>query len=133
MDCLYLFCPVGRAYTLSVALPGSIIANAQTAELRTSLAGQVARALVIFNVDEVVVFDEKTTSAMCVQWSIPASFLLLEFFSLKFSPLKSCLLCILECRKERGRQQQEDPNLFLGRILDYLETPQSVAMCSGVL
>lgn len=52
-------CPVGRSYTVSVALPGSIIANAQTAELRTLLAGQVARAMVIFNVDEVIVFDEQ--------------------------------------------------------------------------
>ena len=50
---------LGRAYTVSVALPGSIVENAQSAELRTILAGQVARALVIFNVDEVVVFDEQ--------------------------------------------------------------------------
>ena len=48
----------GRNYTLSVALPGSILENAQSPELRTYLAGQVARALVIFNVDEVVIFDE---------------------------------------------------------------------------
>ena len=52
-------CPVGRSYTVSVALPGSIIDNAQTAELRTYLAGQVARAIAIFNVDEVIIFDEK--------------------------------------------------------------------------
>lgn len=51
---------LGRSYTVSVALPGSIIDNAQSHELRTALAGQVARALVIFNVDEVVVFDEQT-------------------------------------------------------------------------
>ena len=43
----------GRPYTLSVALPGSIVANAQTAELKTYLAGQIARAAVVFNVDEV--------------------------------------------------------------------------------
>lgn len=55
--------PLGRAYTVSVALPGSIIANAQTAELRTCLAGQVARALAIFSVDEVVVFDEQTPAS----------------------------------------------------------------------
>lgn len=46
-----------------MALPGSIIDNAQSHELRTALAGQVARALVIFNVDEVVVFDEQTRLA----------------------------------------------------------------------
>ncbi len=32
--------------------------NAQTAELRTYLAGQIARAAAIFSVDEIVVFDD---------------------------------------------------------------------------
>lgn len=31
----------GRKYTVSLALPGTIIENAQSAELRTYLAGQV--------------------------------------------------------------------------------------------
>ena len=53
----------GRRYTVSVALPGSILDNAQSPELRAYLAGQIARALAVFNVDEVVVFDDegKTT------------------------------------------------------------------------
>ncbi|XP_049752279.1 putative methyltransferase C9orf114 homolog isoform X2 [Elephas maximus indicus] len=49
----------GRPYTLSVALPGSILDNAQSPELRTYLAGQIARACAIFCVDEIVVFDEE--------------------------------------------------------------------------
>ncbi|XP_062540628.1 putative methyltransferase C9orf114 [Armigeres subalbatus] len=44
--------------TLSIAVPGSILDNAQSAELRTYLAGQIARAACIFQVDEVVVFDD---------------------------------------------------------------------------
>ena len=48
----------GRSYTISLALPGSILDNAQSAELRTYLAGQVARALAVFNVDEVIVFND---------------------------------------------------------------------------
>ncbi|XP_063209496.1 uncharacterized protein LOC134523914 [Chroicocephalus ridibundus] len=48
----------GRHYTLSVALPGSILNNAQSLELRTYLAGQIARACAIFCVDEIIVFDE---------------------------------------------------------------------------
>merc|ERR1740131_735494 len=48
----------GRLYTISLALPGSILDNAQTPELRTYLAGQVARAAAIFNIDEVVVFSD---------------------------------------------------------------------------
>ena len=41
-----------------MALPGSILDNAQSAELRTYLAGQVARALAVFSIDEVVVFSD---------------------------------------------------------------------------
>lgn len=40
--------------TLSIAVPGSILDNAQSPELRTYLAGQIARAACIYQVDEVV-------------------------------------------------------------------------------
>lgn len=48
----------GRPYTVSVAVPGSVLDNAQSPELRTYLAGQIARACVVFCVDEIIVFDE---------------------------------------------------------------------------
>ncbi|RDW61423.1 DUF171-domain-containing protein [Coleophoma crateriformis] len=48
----------GREWTVSVALPGSIIANAQSHELRTSMAGHIARALSVFCVDEVIIFSD---------------------------------------------------------------------------
>eukprot|EP00850_Spirogloea_muscicola_P018843 SM000177S03176 [mRNA] locus=s177:19517:24438:- [translate_table: standard] len=48
----------GRLYTVSIALPGSVIDNAQSLELATVLAGQLARAAAIFQVDEIVVFDD---------------------------------------------------------------------------
>jgi hypothetical protein len=35
----------GRDYTVSIALPGSILSNAQSLELRTYLAGQVIMIL----------------------------------------------------------------------------------------
>lgn len=54
--------PSGRSYTISLALPGSIIDNAQSAELRTYLAGQIARAAAVFNIDEVIVFNEQGPS-----------------------------------------------------------------------
>lgn len=44
--------------TVSIAVPGSILENAQSAELRAYLAGQIARIACIFKVDEVVVFDD---------------------------------------------------------------------------
>ncbi|XP_046389768.1 putative methyltransferase C9orf114 [Ischnura elegans] len=47
-----------RRSTLSIAVPGSILDNAQSPELRTYLAGQIARAACIFQVDEVVVYDD---------------------------------------------------------------------------
>lgn len=52
----------GRDFTVSIALPGSFVDNAQSRELRTYLVGQIARAATVFCVDEVVVFDDKSTS-----------------------------------------------------------------------
>lgn len=45
--------------TVSIAIPGSILDNAQSPELRTYLAGQIGRAACIYNVDEIIVFDDK--------------------------------------------------------------------------
>ncbi|XP_071444085.1 putative methyltransferase C9orf114 [Hetaerina americana] len=47
-----------RRSTVSIAVPGSILDNAQSPELRTYLAGQIARAACIFQVDEIVVYDD---------------------------------------------------------------------------
>ncbi|EZA53287.1 hypothetical protein DMN91_004767 [Ooceraea biroi] len=45
--------------TISIAVPGSILDNAQSPALRTYLAGQIARAACIYKVDEVIVFDDQ--------------------------------------------------------------------------
>ena len=45
--------------TVSIAVPGSILDNAQSPELRTYLAGQIARAACIYKIDEIIVFDDK--------------------------------------------------------------------------
>ncbi|KAL0368009.1 UNVERIFIED_CONTAM: putative methyltransferase C9o [Sesamum calycinum] len=44
--------------TVTIAVPGSIIDNAQSLELATRLAGQLARAATIFRIDENVMIDE---------------------------------------------------------------------------
>lgn len=44
--------------TVSIAVPGSILDNAQSPEFRTYLAGQIARAACIYKIDEIVVFDD---------------------------------------------------------------------------
>jgi hypothetical protein len=56
---------VPRRWTLSIAMPGSILDNAmhKSAELQASLASQVARAAAVFCVDEIVVFREGPRNA----------------------------------------------------------------------
>ncbi len=112
----------GRKYTLSIALPGSIVAksvillgttlnnhswihcSAQTPELQTLLAGQIARALAVFCVDEVIVFDDGQVTQDAETHDINSS------------------------TRESGREKNSysgytDPNYFLAHILSYLETP----------
>lgn len=84
----------GRSYTLSVALPGSVMDNAQSPELRTYLAGQIARACGVFCVDEVVIFDELREDVKSVEG---------EF---------------------RGIGKRGQGCVQLARILQYLECPQ---------
>jgi hypothetical protein len=84
--------------TVSIAIPGSVIANAQSPELRTFLAGQIARAAALFHVDEVVVYADDASSD--------------------------------QAEKRKGDDDHakatraSDPNLFLVRVLQYLEMPQ---------
>ena len=49
---------IGRTYTTSVAIPGSILLNCATLKLKTQVVGAIARAAAIFNVDEIIVYDE---------------------------------------------------------------------------
>ncbi|KAG2205695.1 hypothetical protein INT47_008052 [Mucor saturninus] len=73
-----------RKSTTSLAIPSSIIDSAPTIEMKTILAGQIARALVIFSADEIVVYEDKVQTT----------------------------------------QQKINPNLFLARVFQYMETPQ---------
>ncbi|XP_030004324.1 putative methyltransferase C9orf114 homolog isoform X1 [Sphaeramia orbicularis] len=84
----------GRDYTVSVALPGSVLDNAQSTELRTYLAGQIARACVVFCVDEIIVFDEQGEDVKSVEG---------EF---------------------KGVGKKGQACIQLARILQYLECPQ---------
>jgi len=64
-----------KKFTVSVAIPGSLIKNCHTLELKTILIGQIARSLSLFEVDEVIIFVdtgseqasdlEKGPSAFC--------------------------------------------------------------------
>uniref|UniRef100_A0A7N6ARM8 28S rRNA (uridine-N(3))-methyltransferase n=1 Tax=Anabas testudineus TaxID=64144 RepID=A0A7N6ARM8_ANATE len=91
--------PNSRAYTVSVALPGSVLDNAQSTELRTYLAGQIARACVVFCVDEIIVFDEQGEDVKSVEG---------EF---------------------KGVGKKGHACIQLARILQYLECPQYLRKC----
>ncbi|KAJ9134505.1 DUF171-domain-containing protein [Coniochaeta hoffmannii] len=47
-----------RDWTVSVAVPTSVITDCATREQRTTYAGRIARALAVFSIDEIVIFDD---------------------------------------------------------------------------
>ena len=116
----------GRRYTLSIALPGSIVAksvglpqavlsshswihcSAQTPELQTLLAGQIARALAVFCVDEVVVFNDSQVTQDA------------ETYNNETSTSQK------DERETDLYSGYTDPNHFLAHILSYLETPPNL-------
>lgn len=53
-----------RRYTISIALPSSILSNTQSPELRMYVVGQVARAAAIYRVDEIIVFSEPSDPSL---------------------------------------------------------------------
>ena len=115
----------GRKYSLSIAVPGSIAAksvnlteaalsshscvhfSAQTPDLQTLLAGQIARALAVFCVDEVVVFNDGQATQDA------------EAPNPKSGPQENG-------REDNSYSGYTDPNHFLAHILSYLETPPNL-------
>lgn len=54
----------GRDFTVSIALPGSILDNIPSQELRSYVSGEIARAAAIYQVDEIVIFKEDAMEKM---------------------------------------------------------------------
>ncbi len=48
-----------RVDTVSIAVPTSVITNAQTKELKAMLIGQIARAATIYCIDEVIIYEDQ--------------------------------------------------------------------------
>ncbi|KAF8357006.1 hypothetical protein PRIPAC_92001, partial [Pristionchus pacificus] len=93
----------GKPYTLSIAIPGSFLLNAQSAELRTYMAGQIARAATLFRCAEVIVYDETarmTDEQLDVYWG--------GHWYGDIAPAENNI----------------ETNFHLARILEYLECPQ---------
>mmetsp|Transcript_28878 Transcript_28878/g.46832 ORF Transcript_28878/g.46832 Transcript_28878/m.46832 type:complete len:431 (-) Transcript_28878:78-1370(-) len=106
----------GQYPTVSIAVPGSVVSNAQTRELQTQLAGQIARAAVVFRVDEVIVFDDGLGST------------LKTLSNYKRGPKRNegedHISEQSEDKKPDHLQPSTDPHAFLARILQYCECPQ---------
>lgn len=88
----------GHSATISIALPSSVLVNAQSQELRMYLAGQIARAVAIYCIDEIVIFEE------------PA--------------LQDDERERHDTRRRVRDDDNFDPSAFLKLVLEYLETPQ---------
>ncbi|KAL7551681.1 hypothetical protein ACHAWF_014872 [Thalassiosira exigua] len=119
--------------TVSIAVPGSVVSNAQTRELQTQLAGQIARAAAVFRVDEVVVFDDglgtklKTVS----NYRRGPSHHHKRDGAADGNEQKSTQDESKEDGKSKEREEKPphmqpstDPHAFLARILQYCECPQ---------
>ncbi|TPX63946.1 hypothetical protein CcCBS67573_g08546 [Chytriomyces confervae] len=91
-----------RPYTVSVAISASMIAQLEKPELRTFLAGQIARTLTVMQVDEVVVYEDAL---------IPAS-------GSATATAKST-----EGAFESASKKNFDATVFLARILQFCECP----------
>ncbi|KAI0149468.1 DUF171-domain-containing protein [Xylariaceae sp. FL1272] len=48
----------GREWTISIAIPGSVISTCRRDDQRTNIVSHIARALSVFSIDEVVIFDD---------------------------------------------------------------------------
>ena len=103
-----------RLSTLSIAIPGSIIANCQTKELRTQLAGQIARSATIYHVDEIIVFDDKLSR----DWT-NRQFRKRSWEVNQKNPEKSH-----DQQGDHRGNTRFDPHAFFARVLQYCETPQ---------
>ena len=107
-----------RKSTLSLAIPGSIVSNAQTMELRTHLVGQIARAAAIYHVDEIVVFNDQL--AQSIKPHYRSNFRKKDDKEENTQESKE----EKETTAENRPMPSTDPHIFMARILQYCECPQ---------
>ncbi|KAH8166764.1 hypothetical protein CIB48_g1500 [Xylaria polymorpha] len=53
----------GRQWTLSIAVPGSVLSTCRRDDQRTNVVSHIARALAVFAIDEIVIFDDSPTDS----------------------------------------------------------------------
>ena len=114
VDFVYL----GRHYTVSIALPGSIIDNAQSTELKTYLAGQV----------NTVEHTSHTSISLHRLLELLSYLMWMKSLSLmnqfKGKYYFHVINSQMHLHNRKGLSSTQDCNLFLARVLQYLETPQ---------
>ncbi|KAJ3330599.1 hypothetical protein HDU76_005289 [Blyttiomyces sp. JEL0837] len=87
-----------RDYTVTVALSATMISHLEKPELRTYVTGQIGRALALMEVDEVCIYTDAPPAVGVAPKDTTGHF-------------------------ESAAKKTADPQLFLARVLQYLETP----------
>lgn len=107
----------GRSHTLSIAIPGSIVANCHSVEQKSFLAGSIARALAVFCVDEVIIFDDDEKSNNTKKNYNDSN-------DANDSPMTETKHQISRDGSQPGYfTAYSDPSHYLAHLLSYLETP----------
>jgi hypothetical protein len=126
-----------RHSTLSIAIPGSVVANCQTRELKTHLVGQIARAATIYHVDEIIVFDDKLAKDRKSGRSFHASRNRFDgskgekhvtsteaATELTKNKVDACAEANDNDKLQTRPFSSSDPHMFMARVLQYCECPQ---------
>jgi hypothetical protein len=115
-----------RRSTLSIAIPGSVIANCQTRELKTQFVGQIARAATIYHVDEIIVFDDKLSKE-----HKPRPFSggnrrphRETYHEKEEDDRETKNIDGGETQSNEEPRVKRDPHTFMARVLQYCECPQ---------
>merc|ERR1719223_89594 len=114
-----------RLSTLSIAIPGSVVSNAQTQELRTHLVGQIARAAAVYHVDEIIVFDDNLAQEIKPSFHSRGYRNRRQEGHNRDNHEKDTDKDGAKARQPRREESTSvDPHTFMARILQYCECPQ---------
>jgi predicted SPOUT superfamily RNA methylase MTH1 len=99
-----------KKHTLSIVVPASIIDNAQSFELKTYLVCQIARAAVIYNVDEIIVVQSRGKFAQSLAKTNPTEFFVRNLEYLETPPyLRKALFPVCPELKYSGLMNPLNP------------------------
>lgn len=115
-----------RYSTVSMAVPGSVVANCQTRELRTVVVGQIARAAAVYHVDEIIIFDDNLSSDIKRRDD--------HFYKNRNKRHRSSSNDKHDTKngdENKGKllspnpaKRESEPHTFMARVLQYCECPQ---------